>query len=290
MTACLSIDRETYLSPNYSERRGNVSPTILVLHYTACPMDEALKRLTSKAQAVSAHYLLPTDGNKIYNLVDETHRAWHAGVSQWRGVNDVNSFSIGIENVNWGYTYGWLPAEPTNPIVRYFWSSMIHLERRLGEFLEARQLFCFQKQWHYFPKKQVDTLTILAKDILSRWQIDAENVVGHSDISPQRKVDPGPLFPWEALAEKGVGVWYDPFVDRVHSNKPKGISVSWMQAGLQKWGYSVPQNGKLDPETEKVMQAFQMHFRPENYGGAIDEECANILDRLLCQRDNKKDQ
>ncbi|MDB6081839.1 MAG: amiD, partial [Chlamydiia bacterium] len=278
-----------YLSPNYSERKENAHPSLLVMHYTACPLDETLAIFSSKAKAVSSHYVIPTDGKTIYKVVDESKRAWHAGKSSWKGFEDINSISIGIENVNWGYTYGWVPAEPSHPITRYFWSTMIHLERRIGEYLDVKKIFTVPKKWHHFPSQQVDRLTSVAKAIMDRLNIAPENVVGHSDIAPQRKMDPGPLFPWERLAEQGVGVWPSPSVDRIHSNKPKDVSVSWVQESLQKWGYAVPRNGKLDIETNRVIQAFQMHFRPESYDQPLDSECCDILDSLLCYRDNTRD-
>jgi N-acetylmuramoyl-L-alanine amidase len=255
---------------------------MLVIHYTACPTDEALYTLTSKTASVSAHYLIPPEGGDVYRLVEEEKRAWHAEVSHWRESDDVNSASIGIENVNWGYTYGWVPPEPetSRPLLRYTWSSVVHVERKIGEYLPL------QRQWHPFPATQIETLSTLAQEILHRWPIKPENVVGHSDIAPQRKVDPGPLFPWEQLAAKGIGVWPSERVDRVHSDKPAGISVPWMQAHLQEWGYQVPQNGMADPETRNVIAAFQMHFRPQDYKGALDLETTNILDNLLCQRKN----
>jgi N-acetyl-anhydromuramyl-L-alanine amidase AmpD len=288
-TSSSAIKYESYPSLNSTERRGGTQPSILVMHYTACPTDEALTTLTSKAKAVSAHYLIPPEGKTVYTLVDDTQRAWHAGMSHWRGIDDINSASIGIENVNWGYTYGWVPPEPKNPVIRYCWSSMIDIERRIGEYLALKRIFPFKKQWHNFPQRQIETLSNLSKQIIDQWKIDAENVVGHSDIAPQRKLDPGPLFPWQKLAEKGIGVWYSDFIDRLHSNKPSGPSVSWMQVSLKEWGYAVPQNGKLDPETQKVVAAFQMHFRPQDHEGLLDVESMEILDKLLCQRRNKTD-
>jgi N-acetylmuramoyl-L-alanine amidase len=274
---------EDYPSSNFNERRDEAQPTMLVMHYSACPTDEALTTLTSPGKAVSTHYLLPPEGERVFRLVDATKRAWHAGVSHWKGMDDVNSASIGIENVNWGYTYGCVPPEPLNPILHYSWSSMIHLQRKLGDCVGL------EKQWHSFPDSQINTLTLLSQELIGKWHIEPENVVGHSDVAPQRKVDPGPLFPWKRLAEKGVGVWHSSLTDLVHSNKPQGVSVSWMQKSLKEWGYKAPQNGMLDPETQNVIAAFQMHFRPQNYDGRLDSESAEILDRLLCQRRNRQD-
>jgi N-acetylmuramoyl-L-alanine amidase len=259
------------------------------MHYTACPIDEALQIFSSSFTEVSTHYLLSAQG-KIYDIVPETKRAWHAGPSNWRGFEDVNSFSIGIENANWGYRYGWIPQEPKHDRFRNIWSSFIHSQRRIGEYLDRKNIFSPKKKWDSYPEAQVNSLTLLAQDILNRLGIEAENVVGHSDVAPQRKKDPGPLFPWQRLALNGVGVWHDPLVDRIHSDKPKTVSVSWIQTALDAWGYSVPKNGHLDPQTANVIQAFQMHFRQSKCNGQPDEETCEILDRLLCAQRNRHDQ
>ncbi|MDR2539024.1 MAG: N-acetylmuramoyl-L-alanine amidase [Chlamydiales bacterium] len=274
-----------YPSPNFTERRNEGSPKMLVMHFTACPTDEALQILTSKTSQVSAHFLIPPEGDPVYRLVPENMRAWHAGVAEWRGESDVNSNSIGLEIVNWGYTYGIISNEPSEPSLKKMWSQAIHAQRRAGN-----QNPSAKKIWHPFPPKQMDIVTCLSQDLIKKWSINSENVIGHADIAPGRKVDPGPLFDWESLAKKGVGVWYDSNMDRVHSNKPSGISIPWMQENLHNWGYKTPKSGSLDPETKKVIQAFQMHFRQKKWDGSIDEESMDILDMLLCQRKNKLDQ
>lgn len=281
---------ENYPSPNFGERKEGAVPTFLVMHYTACPTDDALFTLTSKAKQVSAHYLVPPEGDKVYSLVNESQRAWHAGKSFWKEIEDVNSSSIGIENVNWGYTYGYIPPEPKCRPLRYLWSAAIHSQRRLGEYLSANKLLSPEKEWYPYPLEQIEVLTRLSKKVINEWKIKPEDVVGHSDVAPQRKIDPGPLFPWEKLAKKGVGVWYDLSIERVHSDRKQGdMSISWMQQSLKSWGYQVPLNGHLDPETQKVVQAFQMHFRPKDHNGLVDVETSEILDVLLCQRQNKMD-
>jgi len=97
-----------------------------------------------------------------------------------------------------------------------------------------------EKTWHSFPPEQMDITTLLSQDIIKKWSIDPRNVVGHADIAPGRKVDPGPLFDWESLAKKDVGVWHDPHTDRVHFNKPQGISIPWMQESLKNWRHKTP--------------------------------------------------
>ncbi len=156
-------------SPNFGPRRGAVID-MLVLHYTGMPTGaEALARLVDPAAAVSAHYLIDEDGT-VHALVDEGLRAWHAGLSWWRGVADVNSHSIGIELVNPGHEFGYRP----------------------------------------FPRAQIDALTALSLRILARHPIPPRNVLAHSDVAPTRKTDPGELFPWQEMAAKGIGLWPEP--------------------------------------------------------------------------------
>ena len=153
-------------SPNFDSREGQ-EIDMLVLHYTGMKTaQEALDRLCDPAAKVSAHYVVDEDGT-VYRLVAEENRAWHAGVSSWRGASNVNQRSIGIEIVNPGHEFG----------------------------------------YRAFPKAQMETVAALCKGILSRHAIAARNVVAHSDIAPVRKEDPGELFDWKGLAELGIGLW-----------------------------------------------------------------------------------
>jgi len=154
-------------SPNHNERPTGTAINMLVLHYTGMKSCEAaLGRLCDENAQVSAHYLIDEDGT-LYHLVDESRRAWHAGVSSWRGITDVNAHSIGIELVNPGHEHG----------------------------------------YRDFPEVQMVALIDLCKDVLSRHAIPAQNVVGHSDVAPERKQDPGELFDWQRLASNGIGMW-----------------------------------------------------------------------------------
>jgi N-acetylmuramoyl-L-alanine amidase len=153
-------------SPNFDSRDGHVID-MLVLHYTGMrSANEALERLCNPVSKVSAHYMVDEDGT-VHTLVDEGSRAWHAGVSFWRGNTNINQRSIGIEIVNPGHEFGYRP----------------------------------------FPKAQMEALAELCKAILSRHPIPARNVVAHSDVAPGRKEDPGELFDWRWLAANGVGLW-----------------------------------------------------------------------------------
>ncbi len=157
------------ISPNFDDRKG-AKPQFIILHYTGMQdASVALERLTKADSKVSAHYTVDEDG-AIYQHVDESKRAWHAGFSYWQGEGDINSHSIGIELVNPGHEWGYRP----------------------------------------FTGHQMKSLTVLCKDIMARHGMDPENVLAHSDVSPARKEDPGEYFPWHELARHGVGVWPSP--------------------------------------------------------------------------------
>lgn len=161
------VDR---LSPNFGERKGGATPDMLVLHYTDTQTaEDALGILTDPVAQVSAHYLIDEDGT-VFRLVAEEQRAWHAGLSYWRGERDVNSRSIGIELQNPGERFG----------------------------------------YRAFPEMQMSALIALVKGILARWPIESRNILGHSDVACDRKHDPGHLFDWKGLARAGIGLWPAP--------------------------------------------------------------------------------
>lgn len=225
---------------------------VLVIHYTADDFDGSLTTLTS--QQVSVHYLIPavpplTRGKpRIWRLVPESELAWHAGVSFWRGATRINDTSIGIEleNLGWqksGGTKSFTPFEPT----------------------------------------QIQALIPLAKDIIKRYNIEPQNVVAHSDIAPQRKDDPGPLFPWQALAQQGIGAWPD--ASRVafylNGRSPNAPIASYTLLDLlARYGYDVKPN-MTRMQQMRVIAAFQMHFRPARYDGVADMESLAIAEALL---------
>jgi len=210
-------------SPNFGPRKG-VAVDMLVLHYTGMPSAAAaLARLCDSAAQVSAHYVIDEDGS-VHALVPEDGRAWHAGLSRWRGEGDVNSRSIGIELVNPGHEFG----------------------------------------YRAFPEAQIAALAELAAGVCERHPIPARNVVGHSDVAPVRKQDPGELFPWPRLAVAGIGLW--PFAGGETAVLPGA------KAMLAAYGYDVS-----DPVA--AVTAFQRHFRPERVDGVLDAETAG---RLAC--------
>ncbi|OPA83131.1 N-acetylmuramoyl-L-alanine amidase [Pseudomonas fluorescens] len=220
----------------------------VVVHYTSTNLERSLALLTHGQ--VSAHYLIGDDaGATIYKLVDESQRAWHAGESEWMGRTWLNSSSIGIEIVNPGYR-----DTPTGRV------------------------------WYPYSEAQVKALVLLLKDISKRNGIDPRNIIGHSDIAPLRKLDPGPLFPWKRLADEGLGVWPNAqTVARLQAQyAAEPPSASWFQEELAHLGYPTPQTGELDVATRHVIAAFQMRFRPTLFDGAPDAETAAILRALNC--------
>lgn len=207
-------------SPNFDERRQPLS--MLVLHYTGMETGQrALERMCDPEAKVAAHYMVEEDG-RIFQLVDEAKRAWHAGVASWNGVEDINSRSIGVEIVNGGHDYG-LPD---------------------------------------YPREQMEAVIALCKDIQTRNSILPADIVGHSDIAPGRKLDPGEHFPWQQLAENGIGVW--PPMDRL------ALSVGDISQ-LIDIGYNV--SAMPDEEEHRnLITAFQQRWLPNDVTGEGDLE------------------
>lgn len=221
----------------------NSRTEFIVLHYTATGNEASIKILSQ--QNVSSHYLITNDpAPHIYQLVDENRRAWHAGAGEWFGRTDMNAGSIGIEIVNHG---------------------------RNGN------------NWEPYTPAQIAIVATLIQDIAQRHQIKPLNIVGHSDIAPQRKIDPGPLFPWKELAQKGIGRWYNETKAQQYEQEflLEGLpDIAWIQKELQRAGYQVPRNAVLDKSTKNVIAAFQMHYRPTLYDGQPDAETLAILKAL----------
>jgi len=225
-------------SPNQDERPTGAAIDMIVLHHTGMKTaDEALARLCDPGAKVSAHYTVGTDG-RVFFHVPEERRAWHAGVSYWAGQMNVNACSVGIELVNPGHEFGYVPFAPA----------------------------------------QIAALIDLARGILSRHPIPPNRVLGHSDVAPGRKTDPGELFPWQHLAEFGIGVWPN------RSSPVRGVPRSGTEGadpalGLARYGYGLPPH--TDVRLEAVITAFQRHFRPSAVNGRWDGECEAALAGLL---------
>ncbi|MFZ6720931.1 N-acetylmuramoyl-L-alanine amidase [Undibacterium sp. Ji49W] len=225
----------------------------LILHYTAIDQPTSLRALSE--QGVSAHYLVgDEDPIKVWQLVPENRMSYHAGLSEWKGYSRLNASSIGIEIVNIGFK----------------------------DTPEGRIYFPF-------PQAQIDRVITLVKDISARYQIRPEYILGHSDIAPQRKSDPGPMFPWKQLADAGLIPWPQPaeVAQRLPAFEAQLPDVKWFQQKLAQYGYGVPQNGVLDPATRSVLVAFQTKYRPAKFDGTPDAETAAMLDTLLANLKTK---
>ncbi|HVE07462.1 MAG TPA: N-acetylmuramoyl-L-alanine amidase [Paraburkholderia sp.] len=256
LAACTTttIDRGTYYADtSHQARYADTRIRFLVMHYTEIGETQSLNVLTH--EPVSAHYVVPEAPRSkngepvVWQLVPEAQRAWHAGVSYWQGTTELNAASLGIENVNLG-----------------------PLDTPQG------------RTWQPYPPAQVDALIRLAKDIVTRYQIPPTRVVGHSDIAPQRKIDPGPLFPWKQLYDAGIGAWPDAATvaaDLAGRAPEAPADVRGLQLKLARYGYQVATDGVLDDKTRRVFAAFQMHFRPRDYAGNPDAETDAIAQALL---------
>ena len=239
----------SFPATGFNERDGEPVEQVVV-HYTAAPFASSLCSLTKGA--VSAHYLLPDPHEpgyraagyeelRVFRLVDEDKRAWHAGVSQWRGRNNLNSRAIGIELVNQARDDGGVFTFPG------------------------------------YAEEQVDMLIALLRDILGRYpQIGPADILGHSDVAYWRKSDPGPQLPWRCLYEAGAGAWFDEAARAMYQRRfciglPTEVEV---ERAFQRYGYKPAQNRRA---FELRTRAFQMHFRPRDYAGRLDAETCAIL-------------
>jgi len=214
-------------SPNFNDRDG-VAIDMLVIHYTGMRSgEEALERLCDHKAEVSAHYMI-TQAGEVLSLVDETKRAWHAGVASWRGHSNINSRSIGIELVNPGHEFG----------------------------------------YQDFPHAQMVSLIDLCQGIVTRHDIPPRNVVGHSDVAPLRKQDPGERFDWRRMAEAEIGLW--PHLDGVSAS----VSENAMAGALHQIGYDIS-------DQNAAIKAFQRHYRPRLIDGVADDETRQSIAALL---------
>jgi N-acetylmuramoyl-L-alanine amidase len=237
-------------SPNHNERRGYSKPDCVILHYTGMPTGEAaLALLRDPAAEVSSHYFVWEDGRTV-QLAPEDRRAWHAGVSFWKGKTDLNSASIGIEIVNPGHAGGLRP----------------------------------------FPEVQIAAVIALVHDIMARHKIKRERLLAHSDIAPARKIDPGERFPWARLYEAGLGLWVPPVPiadGPVLLKGYEGPPVRALQTMLALYGYGVDITGVYDRQTELNVAAFQRHFRPMRVDGKADVSTVETLRRLIMALDDR---
>lgn len=233
------------MAHNREPRRGNAKPSLLILHYTGMSSAEkAIDWLSRPESGVSCHYVVDENG-RVTQLVPEEFRAWHAGVSSWKGETDINSHSIGIEIHNPGHQHG----------------------------------------YPEFPPEQMQAVIALSKDIVRRHHISPDHILAHSDVAPGRKIDPGEKFSWLHLAKEGLGLWVRPSPVRADdrglgpgADEPRVLNA---QKNLAAYGYGIDATGVLDADTEKVLKAFQLHFRPRRADGRLDRSTEVTLERLL---------
>ena len=228
---------------NFGERDAVLPVDILLLHYTGMKSSEAAIDWLCVEESGVSCHYVVNESGAITQLVSEKMRAWHAGMSSWQGQTDINSRSIGIEIVNPGHEHGY-PA---------------------------------------FPKQQIEAVCALSKDIVTRHDIPARNVLAHSDVAPARKRDPGEKFPWRTLAEAGVGLWLpeDANTDPIMCQGENSESVAGIKSWLVAYGYDLEINGEFDEELALVVRAFQRHFRPSTVSGVLDIGTCNTIESLL---------
>lgn len=245
------IDRQSYQSMGKSERIKTI-----ILHYTVGDNERSLKQLTQGN--VSAHYLiLDNDDNKIYNLVPESERAWHAGTGGFAGRTILNDTSIGIEIVNKGIDESYKNALKNGSLD-------------------------YHPYEHYvaFNELQIKKVAQLVQDLVSRYNISAKNIIGHADMAPSRKIDPGAKFPWQRLFnEYGIGAWYDDFDKQFFMTQDAfaAATIPEIKQAFRDYGYQINDSNEWDKASRDVVYAFQLHFRPQQPTGKMDVETYAIL-------------
>lgn len=239
-----SVASDVIPSANFGERKGGRQPDMIILHYTGMPDVEGAITKLCTAGSEVSAHYVVLEDGRIVQCVPEALRAWHAGLSSWDGEEDINSCSIGIEIVNRGHDFGYPD----------------------------------------FPPRQIAAVIALCRGIMLRRNVPAHRVLGHSDVAPARKKDPGEKFPWHSLANSGVGHWVQPAaITKGETLKLGSIGddVKGLQKALAKYGYGVPITGKFDGITMDVVTAFQRHFRPEKIDGIADRSTLWTLHALL---------
>jgi len=234
------LEAEWRPAPNFGPRRGGLKPVILLLHYTGMESAAAALDILTRQDSGVSCHYLVHEDGKIVQMVREKDRAWHAGHSHWGGVDDVNSASIGIEIVNPGHELG----------------------------------------YRDFPAPQMEAVTSLARDIISRHAIAPRHVLAHSDVAPLRKQDPGEKFPWKLLHEAGIGHWVEPVPPGDDQEQEiSGHKYEEAMAMLIEYGYGAKWfDGKGQAA---VIRAFQRHFRPQRVDGRLDGPTFLTLKKLL---------
>ena len=244
----LCVVAEFRASPNHGERQNDVRPDMIVLHYTGMADADAALDKLCSPNSKVSCHYVVMEDGYIVQCVPEARRAWHAGESSWEGESDINSRSIGIEIVNPGHDQG----------------------------------------YPEFPKRQIAAVQALCRSVFTRHRVPPHCVVGHSDIAPSRKRDPGEKFPWQRLYESGIGLWVAPAAitrgGHVFSMGESGPVIREVQMQLADYGYGVPTTGEFDAVTRDVVAAFQRHFRPARVDGVADNSTLVTIRTLLAAR------
>jgi N-acetylmuramoyl-L-alanine amidase len=237
-------------SPNHGERRAGARPDLLLLHYTGMQTAQAALDRLCQKGSDVSTHYFVFEDGRIVQCVAEAQRAWHAGEACWAGETDINSRSVGIEIVNPGHDWGYAD----------------------------------------FPDAQVDAVTALCRDIAGRQAVPPDRILGHSDVAPARKRDPGEKFPWDRLAAAGVGLWVppQPIVDGLPALKSgdSAPEVRDFQVRLAAYGYRIDATGRYDANMTDVVTAFQRHFRPARVDGKADASTIATLTKLLALRES----
>ncbi len=234
-------------SPNHDARPAGQAVDILVIHYTAMPDAAGALARLCDPEAKVSAHYLIAADGTIYQMVSEGRRAWHAGVSHWAGATDINARSIGIELDNPG------PGPAARP----------------------------------FAEPLMRALEGLAQGILARHPIPPARVLGHSDVAPARKQDPGETFDWRRLALVGIGLWPAQVPALGHRSLAPGdtgAEVAALQADLARFGYGAIASGIYDTATAEIITAFQRHWRPAHVSGIADPGTRDMLAALLGNR------
>ncbi len=237
-------------SPNHGERVGGAKPDTLILHYTGMRDSKLALEHLCSPLSEVSAHYVVMEDGHIVQCVPESRRAWHAGVSSWAGDTDINSRSIGIEIANPGHDH----------------------------------------DYPDFPRRQIAAVIALCRSIFTRHQIPADRVLGHSDVAPARKKDPGEKFPWRLLHDSGVGMWVKPAPiatvgGRIFVLGDRDPEVETLQVSLSKLGYGIEKSGSYDAETMATVAAFQRHYRPAKVDGIADVSTVATLGALLAARE-----
>lgn len=254
LSGCMSIQSFSIDQTRYQATGKSHRIQFIVLHYTAEDNATSIQKLTT--ERVSSHYLiLSGSDHKIYQLVPDHEKAWHAGMSSFRGKNFLNDISIGIEIVNTGI----LPQ----------------YQRDQG----------YHQYTHYqdYEAQQIEKIAQLLKQLIKKYDIPPRNIVGHSDIAPTRKIDPGAKFPWQLLYEKyQIGAWYNEEDKQLFMNQQEfeSATIPEIKREFKRYGYDINETDEWDAASRAVIYAFQLHFNAKHATAKMDLETYAILKAL----------